>query len=153
MVHRRAYAVSLALGIVLGLFSWASTARSDSPYDIMIIANKTRSENSLNLDEVRAIFKKKRTDWKNGGKIVPINAPEESNLRVSFQRRVLVMEPEEEQSYWNDQQARGKSNGPPPKFKNTQKAIFHLKRALGYVFRKDYIPAVCKVLLIVPNRP
>lgn len=149
MTLQRFY-IGLLLGVVfLTAATWASSARAESPKDILLICNKGVQNASLTTDEVRAIFLKQRKNWNGGAKIIAIHSPEATDLRVQFQKNVLGMQPEEELIYWFAQQARGKG-GPPIEFRNTLKAVFKISGAISYVFRQDYKEGVAKILLVVP---
>ena len=60
------------------------------------------------------------------------------------------MTPAEEQSYWQEQKIR-KGLTPPAEFASTLKAVFSVKGAVSYVFRKQFKEGVAKVLLIIPG--
>ncbi len=138
----------LLLIAVLLLYPTAIVA--ESPDDILIIANKGVSAKSVTMDELRAMFLKKRKQWKQGGNVVPIHAKKGSPLRHQFQLRVLKMNPDEEDTYWNDQQVRH-GLGPPPEFGYGLKAVFKLKGSVSYIYRKDFREGVVKVLAVVPR--
>lgn len=142
----------LALGAVLffiGTFAQPIPSRADSPEDILIIVNKNVMEKGVTLDDVRDIFLKKRTRWDKSGKAVPVNASKNSKLRNEFISRVLEMTPNEEIAYW---QARKIKNGvdPPVSFANNQKAVFHLKGAISYVYRSELLQNVAVILFVLP---
>ena len=77
-----------------------------------------------------------------------INAPTESRLREIFRSKVLGMDWSREQSYWQDEGIR-QGLSEPPEFSNTLKAVFKIKSALSYVFRKDFKEGSAKVLLVI----
>lgn len=124
--------------------------RSESPSDILVIANNAAPASTLSLEEVRSIFLKKRASWSAGGKVVPVHAKEGSALRKSFQQRVLAMTAAEEAGYWQDQKIRRGLEG-PAEFTNPLKAVFRIKGSVSYVFRSDYKEGVAKVLLVIPG--
>ena len=75
----------------------------------------------------------------------------EDALREEFRRRVLEMTADEEQRYWQNQKiVQGKT--PPTEFKSSQRAVFSIKGALSYVYRKDLKQNVAKVVLVIPQR-
>ena len=61
------------------------------------------------------------------------------------------MSPAEEQRYWRDAKVKGTENE-PVSFSNTLQAVFKLKGALSYVYRKDFREGVSKVVLVIPAR-
>jgi len=146
------YAICLLAGaILIGSASHPSVVHADSPDDILVIANKGVSNTTLTTDELRSIFLKQRKNWNGGAKIIPIHAPEGSDLRHHFQKLVLSMAPEEELIYWFAQQARGKG-GPPIEFRKTQKAVFKISGSVSYVYRKEFKEGVAKVLIVIPTK-
>ena len=127
----------------------ANLARADSPNDILIIANQKVSVSLLTKNEVRQLFLKQRTRWASGQDCIPIHAAKGSELRKAFSKRVLRMAEHEEKTHWNEQQVRLGMRAPPEfKSKSLQKAVFNIKGSVSYVFRKDYIPNVTKVLFV-----
>ncbi len=125
-------------------------ARADSPNDILIIANKGVSANSITVPELKAFFLKQKTRWKGGGRVVAVNAKEGNPLRAAFQKALLGMSEAKEKSYWQDQKIRTGLTA-PPEFGNLLKATFSLRGSVSYVFRKDYREGVVKVLLVLPQ--
>lgn len=137
--------VFLLAGVLSGI-----PALADSPEDILIVANKGAEVNQVTPEEVRSYFLKTRTHWKSGGKVVPVNIKDDPKLRAQFQQLVLQMTPEQEKHHWTEQGIR-KGLQPPPEFKKPLRAVFKIKAAIGYVFRKDFTEGVAKILLVVPS--
>ena len=131
--------------------SMGGEARTESPSDILIIANTSVSTNSSTADEIRDIFLQKRSDWSAGGRAVPIQAVEGSKLRDEFCERVLRMSPSEEQKYWQERKIRF-GYTPPVEFENTLRAVYRLRGSVSYIFREQYREGVVKVLLVLPSR-
>ena len=121
---------------------------AESEDDILIVANNKVEADAITVDEARAFFLKKRTSWKEGGKIAVINAPKDSILRDVFRSKVLGMDWSHEQSYWQNEGIR-KGLSQPPEFSQTLKAVFKIQGSLGYVFRKDFKEGSAKVLLVI----
>ena len=138
------------LAFVVLCVSKPGSGRAESPNDILIIANHGVSVGSLSQDELKAFYLKQRTSWKGGARVVPIHAKENTPLRKVFVSKVLSMQLAQELSYWQEQKIR-KGIAQPPEFGNTLKAVFKIRGALGYVFRKDYREGVVKVLLVLPD--
>ncbi len=142
---RKIFIVSLAL-IVLGAPGHTS---ADEPDDILIIVNKSIRVERLSEIEIKLIFLKKKTHL-NGKKINAFNAKENSELRAAFQQRVIKMNAEEEGNYWQDQKVRTGLRA-PPEFGDTRKAVFHVANSLSYVFRKQHVEGVYKVVAVIPK--
>ncbi len=107
-------------------------------YDILIIANRGVSVNSIIIPEIKAIFLKQKAHWKGGGRVVAANAKENTPLRAAFQKILLGMSAAKEKNYWQDQKIRTELSAPP-------------RGSVSYVLRKDYRQGVIKILLVLPQ--
>ncbi len=145
-MKKKAFLISFVL--VVAYASGHTSAQAESPDDILVVSNNKAPSNSVSVGELRAFFLKKKSTWKGGRRVIPINAPEGSRLRQEFRRRVLKMEQSIERAYWQEQKIKHGIR-PPPEFSHTQKAIFKLGDSVGYVFRSDFKQDVTKVLLVV----
>ncbi len=143
---RRTFIVSLAL---IGLVAPGHIS-ADEPDDILIIVNKSTKIERLSEIEIKLVFLKKKTHL-NGKKINAFNAKENSELRAAFQQRVIKMNAEEEGNYWQDQKVR-KGLRAPPEFGDTRKAVFHVANSLSYVFRKQHVEGVYRVVAVIPKQ-
>jgi hypothetical protein len=120
-----------------------------SPKDILVIVNKNVATNSVNQEVVRDLFLKVRKSWGNGERALPIN-PNNDQLRNDFRKTVLNMNASAEERYWEDLKVKyGQSE--PPVFSNNQKAVFRLPGSISYIYRKDYLSNVVKVVLVIPS--
>jgi hypothetical protein len=124
------------------------TASAENPQDILIVVNNSSKISQLSVAELRDYFLKTRKTWPDGSKVVPINAKEVA-LRDAFRVRVLSMSAAEEQRYWQNQAIRT-GEQTPPEFDNTLKATYRLPGAVSYVFRKNLVQKVVKVVSVVP---
>jgi len=139
------------LVVMVLLFFIGPSAGADAPDDILVVANLSVEEKSIDLDNLRTIFLKKRKNWPNsGGKVVPVNARTGTDLRKRFLEKVLEMSAEEEQSYWENEKIK-KGVSPPPEFVNNLKAVFHIKGSVTYIFRSQYRQRVSKILYVIPR--
>lgn len=139
----------LPLVILIGGMSTTHTTRAESSNDILVVVNLGSNVNSLEANEVREIFLKKKTRWGSGATIVPINPANNSKLREEFRTKVLKMTASEEQTYW---QSRKIKDGvfETVAFANVLKAVFKLRGAISYVYRSEFMNRVAKVLLVIP---
>ncbi len=141
----RALAASVGVAVLI-LCLGAGEARAGD-YDLLIIANKNAKASSASKAELRSYFLKKRSSWKGGGRVIPINAPAGSRLRKAFQAKVLSMSESEEDEYWKNEGIR-RGTQKPAEISNTLKAVYHLRGSVSYVFRKDYKGGVAKILAV-----
>jgi hypothetical protein len=126
-------------------------ANAEGPEDILVIANKSVTDDYLKLEDLVSIFLKKRKSWRSGTKVVPINAKKGTAIREQFLNRLLDMTAEEEATYWEKQKIT-KGVEPPPEFSNNLKAVFHLKGGVTYVYRNEFPEGVAKILYVLPQQ-
>ncbi len=141
----------LAIGIWMiysVLFPTISTA--ESPEDIVVFVHQTGTLKSISIDELKQLFLKQKTSWSSGESVVTINAPEGSSLRNQFRTAVLAMTAVEEATHWETVRIRNQI-AKPAEMLNTPKAVFRLKNAVSYAFRKDVPDNVVKVILVIPK--
>jgi len=136
-----AFIVLSALGILAG----QGVAQAEKPDDILIVANKSLKAGSISIADAKRIFLKEKADL-NGERITPVNARSGSALRNAFAVKVLGMSGAEETGYWEDQKIKTGTHK-PTELADTVKAVFSLKNGISYCYRKDFNPAVAKILL------
>lgn len=122
---------------------------AESPDDLVVFVNTKSSVATITPEELKQIFLKKRTRWPGGDKIDCINSPEGSAERTLFRNKILGMSKTEETTYWQNQKLRMQLS-PPIQISNTTKAVFRLKRSVGYAFRKNVPKGVVRIILVVP---
>lgn len=127
-----------------------SAASEENPHDILIVANLATKVNVISVEELRECFLKIKKTWPDGSRLIPINSTQ-PELRNLFRQRVLMMSAEDEQRYWQDQLIRNGEHAPPT-FSNTLKVAFSLPGTVSYVFRKDFLPNVVKVVAVIPAK-
>jgi len=142
--------IGLCALVVLAGISVAHAGLAESPNDLVVIVNKSSPMKDLSLDELRQIFLKRKTSWRNGESIVCINAQGADPLRELFREKVLEMSKSEESEYWQKEKVR-KQLSAPAEMGNVAKAVFRLKNAVAYAYRKDIPEGVVKVVLIIPE--
>ncbi len=132
--------------LISGINAQAEEPVVDRPDDILVIANNAVDITNIEVDELRAIFLKRKASWGDGKKVIPINAPDGSKMREEFRRLVIGMNRNREQSYWQTQMIKhGVSR--PPEFGNSLKAVFKLRGSVSYIYRADFKKGVAKVVL------
>ncbi len=127
------------------------TAQADNPNDILIVANKAVPVDEISIGDLRNIFLKKKTQWKMGIKAIPLHTSTDDTLRNAFRKKVLEMDSHQEKDYWKDARIMTATTE-PPKFSNLLKAVYKLKNSVAYVYRKDYIKGVVKIILVLPAK-
>ena len=146
--HAVGFGIALVLvAVCIQQLTPAAAAQAGDPTDILVVANKSVPVDSVSLTLVRDLFLKVRKEWGKGVKALPINAKDEQ-LRNDFRKRVLDMDTTAEQRYFENLKIKyGQSE--PPVLSNTLKAVFKLKGAVSYVYRKDFKEGVTKILFVV----
>lgn len=144
--------LTIALSFVIGGHPPRAqeTISEEHPDDILIVANRGTPIQTISRSDLRNIFLGLRTLYKDGQKIVPINAREGTALRAAFQQRVLHMTAEQEGRHWENQKIR-KGVYAPVEFSNQLKAVFKLRNSLSYIFRSQYTPGVAKIVSVIPS--
>lgn len=108
--------------------------------DIAVIGNGVPSE-EITEKTLERIFLKRKTRWKLGGRIVPLNLPSQSELRGFFSERILKRSHRELVEYWNIQHFKGKN---PPLVLESEEAVKIFVRevegAIGYIRAENLDP-------------
>jgi ABC-type phosphate transport system substrate-binding protein len=133
--------------IAIAALLWASlptSARAESPNDLLIVVNKSVSASNVDASEVKDIFLKNKTAL-SGDTVFPLNAKSDSDLRAAFRKHVLRMSEEKEKGFWEDEKVK-KGIEPPPETAGTLKAVFSKSGGISYVFRKDYKDGTAKIV-------
>ena len=134
------------LSIVLFvIFTGSSAVNAQDQNDIVVIVNKTSNINSVSINDVKRVFLKEQSVL-SGKKVLPINAKQSSALRNNFRVKVLKMSSFQEAGYWETQKIKAGIR-PPAELSNTVKAVFSIKNGISYCYRKDFNPAVSKIVL------
>jgi ABC-type phosphate transport system substrate-binding protein len=100
-----------------------------------IIVNKENSVTSLTKDQIKKIYTKKLTKWKNDEKIKPVDLQKSSEVRKNFSTAVLGKSVSAMRAFWQRQIFSGKGV-PPPEKKTDAEVIEYVKShsgAIGYV--------------------
>lgn len=139
-------AVIAILGIIIAPASLS--AGGSNPNDLIIVVNKSVNLDRLSIDQVRNYFLKTKLSWPGGEKAIAINS-RDAKLREAFRNKVLFMNAVEEKRFWKDEMIRTGKQA-PPEFGDPLKAVFRIKGAIGYVYRKDFSSKVAKTVLVIP---
>jgi ABC-type phosphate transport system substrate-binding protein len=123
---------------------------AESPDDVVVFVNNASSVTSANIAELKQIFLKKKNNWPGGERIVCVNAKEGSAVREEFRKKVLNMTAQEEATYWENQRIRYQLFA-PSEIPGAARAVFKMKAAVGYAYRKDVPKDVVKIILVLPR--
>lgn len=112
----------------------ARFARAEQP-EIAVVVPTSRKLERLPAATLDAIFRCEMKSWPGGDRIVPFNFPPRHPLRVTFDRAVLNMTPEQVARYWIDRRVRG-GERPPRQVETVDlmlKVVAKLDGAIGYL--------------------
>lgn len=120
--------------------------------DIAVVVGAGQAAaHGLDAATLARIYRRKMLYWPDGGKIEPVNLPAATPLRSQFSQLALKMEPEELESYWNQQYFQGVF---PPYVLSSEEAVLRFVAdtpgAIGYVSACTVDPRVA-VLLYLPS--
>ena len=144
-IVKRSSNTALVVFTVLAMAFSASgePAQADDPMDILVIGNNSLGVGQITPSDLSDIYLGRKTAV-GGAKVVPLHA--KGALREAFAQRALQMSADEEANFWEEQKIRSGATAPTA-FGNPLKAVFSIKGAIGYCYRKDYREGVVKVLL------
>lgn len=109
---RRTLVISLLTMAICGVAGFRPAAHSQPPIKLVVIAHAALGEKQLSIDDLRAIFLRKRLVWSSGKHIVPINQPSGTPVRQAFDRAVLGFSSEQVARFWIDQRIRSGIQAP-----------------------------------------
>ena len=149
MIRSRRRRLFIAVWMTLS-FAIPITAAAESPEDIVVFVHQGSPVKSVSVAELKQLFLKKRASWSSGQSVIVINAPSGSAVRNQFRKAVLGMSEAEEATHWETARIRNQI-AEPAEMLNTAKAVFRLKNAVSYAFRKDVPQGVVEVVLVIPK--
>jgi len=132
MTTRRSFLFALFSAFPALTWSRGSAASAEV---LAVIVNKSNPVGTLAQNELRPIFQTTKKAWGSGEDAVPINLPEDSELRNDFDKAILGLDPERVARYWTDRKVRGGAR-PPVRVPTTAavlKAVASKPGAIGYV--------------------
>jgi ABC-type phosphate transport system substrate-binding protein len=110
------------------------SARADND-EIVVVVNKANPARVLSQDALRPMFQTVKSEWSDGTKAVPINLPEDDQVRQQFDASVLGLDPDRVSRYWIDRKVRGGER--PPQRVSSESAVLHFvasnRGGVGYV--------------------
>lgn len=132
MTTRRSFLSALLAA--LPALTWVKGSAAASEV-LAVIVNKSNPVGSLAQNDLRPIFQTTKKSWGSGEDAVPINLPEDSELRNDFDKAILGLDPERVARYWTDRKVRGGARPPVrvPTSAAVLKAVAAKPGAIGYV--------------------
>ena len=103
--------------------------------EILVVVHPSVPAEAFDRSALSAIFSMTRRNWGGGLSAVPFNYPPENELRRTFDRVVMGLEPAEVSRFWIDQRIRGYGH-PPRQISDPAmllRLITHLKGSIGYL--------------------
>jgi hypothetical protein len=124
----------------------------DRPHsESIVVVVGTRSEIAeVTLDTLRELYLRRRRVWPDGGRVIPVNLPVDSDTRRRFSKRVLGRLPEDLSGYWDRLYFDGIR--PPVVLRTSEAVCAYLAaepKAIGYVRGGEVDESVCRVLLVL----
>ena len=127
-----------ALGILL-IFVWHIMAFPHpavaSENAAQVIVHPDLIFDHISIEDIRNIFLRRKTQWPNGERILPVAQQPDSPARLYFDKRVFLRSPMALRAYWNQQIFSGRQL-PPPERLNDQEVIEFVSTtpgAIGYI--------------------
>ncbi len=140
------------MGLLLALIvpkAWPDITESSV---IAVIVSQNGPNQSLGRDSLAGIFLRKSLLWPNRETIRPVNLAASHPLRRLFSLRVMGVEPEELENYWNDQYFQGIF--PPYSVASEEAALRFVAEstsAIGYVSACAVDKRVKVLLFLTPT--
>ncbi|MGQ0697625.1 MAG: hypothetical protein ACT4PZ_05215 [Panacagrimonas sp.] len=142
--------MSAVCAALLGVLSPA--VPSQERPTLAVVVPVTDEAESLDIDKLALIFKRKKVFWQSGARILPVNLPADSPVRRQFSRAVLKQSPQSLEDYWNQQYFQGVL---PPHVLASEAAVLRFvsstANAIGYLAACSIDATVRAVLLIDPE--
>lgn len=123
----------LLSAIAWGGTTWVGSARASGP--LVVVVNPSVAQRKFSRGELSALFTTRKRNYDDGQRIIPLNLPPRDAARVTFDQKILEMDPDEVARYWIDRKIRG-GNPPPrhvPSAALVARLIEKLPGAIGYV--------------------
>jgi hypothetical protein len=119
----------------------------------IVVVVGVRSEIAeVTLDTLRELYLRRRRVWPDGGRVIPVNLPADSDVRRRFSKRVLGRLPQDLGAYWDRQYFDGIR--PPVVLRTPEAVCAYLAtepKAIGYVHREEVDANSCRILLVLPE--
>ena len=131
----------------------ATDTAAPQPRKLVVVVSEENPVDSLPADELRRIFLRLATHWKDGEPISVFERPADSPIAQQFSQRVLKKTTEELKAYWMELQiTRGMK--PPKVLRSANMVKEYLQRVrggIGYLY-EDEVDEHVKVLVITDRK-
>ena len=121
--------------LLLMVFTFILPAGADEPPTFKIIVHTSNPVTALTKGQVYKFYIRKETKWENGGKVIPIDQTESSDVRKDFTKRVFDKSVQAMKNYWQQMIFSGRSL-PPIELPSDNKILEYIashQNAIGYV--------------------
>jgi hypothetical protein len=142
--------LSVFLLMLIPLLPWTTRARTPA---VLVVVAKGTDLTDVSVAELRKLFLRNTTGI-DGHKMVPLNQPAKTEMRMQFDQLALGMSEAEVGRYWVDRRVRGES-GPPTTLPSSQlvlRVVAKLPDSIGYM-REDEVDASVRVLKVNGKSP
>ena len=123
------------------LFLSHSTGLSQTGAEEILVVSLKGTKERISEKTLRKIYLKRKVLWGDNSRIVPVNLPAISNLRVQFADKILGLSHRDLVDYWNEQHFQGIR---PPEVVQSEEAVKIFVRevdgAIGYISSKNLDP-------------
>ncbi len=102
-----------------------------------VVLHLSNPVSEISRVELSRLFLKKTTRWDRGGKVLPVDQPPRSSVRIDFSQTVLRKEVDAVKSYWQTQLFSGIAT-PPLELASDAEVLSYVRSnagAIGYVSR------------------
>jgi len=132
---------------------YSNTGHATPSQGIVVIVASGSPANTLSIEKLALIYRRKKNFWENGQRIQPVNLPASHPLRRAFSMQVFNHTPEDMDDYWRDMYFHGVL---PPFVLGSEEAVIRLVAstpgAIGYISHCTVDHRV-SVLLILDGGP
>jgi len=104
----------------------------------LVVVNEANPVSSLSRQEISDLFLKKSSEWSGLGRVLPIDQPEGSAVRESFNREIHRKSNTAVRAYWQQRVFSGR-DVPPPEKDGDQEVLAYVRKnagAIGYLSPK-----------------
>jgi ABC-type phosphate transport system substrate-binding protein len=147
---RRGAVLAVVLLCVAGPLGQGTSLRAQPEPAFRVIVNASSPLSALPKGDVARLFLKRTLSWKHGGKVVPVDLAEGSDVRATFSRSVLGKDVAAVKGYW--QQLIFTGRGVPPVEKGSEAEVVSFvagnPAAIGYVSAGTALDSRVKVLQV-----
>jgi len=119
---------------------------------LAVIVHASVPDATLTRSDLQNVFMRRQLTWSNGVHVIPINYEAGHALRVSFDRSVLGLEPNQAARYWIDARIRSGTEAPrsAPSASLIARVVPKLRGSIGYV-PASQVPAGVRVVARVEH--